>query len=76
MFAVYASEGNIENPLASLAVGERPEPVVPEGWVRVKVSHASLNRHDIWDTVEVPFDVGVYHQWLINRQRKIYSKPR
>ena len=23
MFAVYASEGNIENPLASLAVGER-----------------------------------------------------
>ena len=45
MFAVYASEGNIENPLASLAVGERPEPVVPEGWVRVKVSHASLNRH-------------------------------
>jgi NADPH:quinone reductase-like Zn-dependent oxidoreductase len=61
MFAVYASEGNIENPLTSLAVGERPEPVVPEGWVRVKVSHASLNRHDIWDTVEVPFDVGVYH---------------
>jgi len=38
MFAVYASEGNIENPLTSLAVGERPEPVVPEGWVRVKVS--------------------------------------
>ena len=48
MFAVYASEGNIENPLASLAVGERPEPVVPEGWVRVKVSHASLNRHDLF----------------------------
>ena len=45
MFA--ASAGNIENPLTSLVVGERPEPAVPEGWVRVKVSHASLNRHDI-----------------------------
>ena len=44
MFAVYASAGNIENPLTSLVVGERPEPAVPEGWVRVKVSHASLNR--------------------------------
>ena len=44
MFAVYASAGNIENPLTSLVVGERPEPAVPEGWVRVKVPHASLNR--------------------------------
>src|SRR5882672_11425032 len=48
MFAVYASEGNLENPLASLVVGERPEPDVPEGWVRVKISHASLNRHDLF----------------------------
>jgi hypothetical protein len=31
MFAVYASAGNIENPLTSLVVGERPEPAVPEG---------------------------------------------
>ena len=36
MFAVYASEGNIENPLASLVVGERPDPIASEGWVRVK----------------------------------------
>src|ERR1700686_5367688 len=53
MFAVYASEGNIENPLASLVVGERPEPVVPDGWVRVKISHASLNRHDIFTLMGV-----------------------
>jgi len=53
MFAVYASEGNLENPLASLVVGERPEPIVPEGWVRVKVSHASLNRHDIFTLMGV-----------------------
>jgi len=25
-----------------------PEPDVPAGWVRVKVSHASLNRHDLF----------------------------
>jgi hypothetical protein len=48
MFAVYAKEANFNNPLASVAVGERPEPVVPEGWVRVRVTHASLNRHDIF----------------------------
>ena len=48
MFAVYADHGNSENPLAALRMGERPEPHVPEGWVRVKVTHASLNRHDIF----------------------------
>jgi NADPH:quinone reductase-like Zn-dependent oxidoreductase len=48
MFAVYAVRPNPEDPLASLVVGERPEPEVPEGWVRVKVSHASLNRHDLF----------------------------
>jgi NADPH:quinone reductase-like Zn-dependent oxidoreductase len=53
MFAVYAAKANIENPMASLVVGERPEPAVPEGWVRVKVSHASLNRHDIFTLMGV-----------------------
>ncbi|WP_372166005.1 zinc-binding dehydrogenase [Xanthomonas axonopodis] len=48
MFAVYAKEANVEDPLASVVVGERPEPIVQEGWVRVKVTHASLNRHDIF----------------------------
>lgn len=46
MFAVYAKEANLENPLASLVIGERPDPIVKEGWFRVKVTHASLNRHD------------------------------
>jgi NADPH:quinone reductase-like Zn-dependent oxidoreductase len=48
MFAVYAAGANLEDPLASLAVGERLESEVPEGWVRVKISHASLNRHDLF----------------------------
>ena len=48
MFAVYASRPNLDDPLASLVVGERPEPKAPQGWVRVKVSHASLNRHDLF----------------------------
>jgi NADPH:quinone reductase-like Zn-dependent oxidoreductase len=48
MFAVYAARPNLDEPLASLVVGERPEPTVPQGWVRVKVSHASLNRHDLF----------------------------
>src|ERR1700756_5327921 len=48
MFAVYAERPDPENPLASLAIGERPEPEVPDGWIEVKVSHASLNRHDLF----------------------------
>ena len=48
MFAAYASEPNPDDPLASLTIGERPEPEVPEGWVRVAVKAASLNMHDLW----------------------------
>lgn len=29
-------------------VGERPEPDVPDGWIRVAVRAASINRHDLW----------------------------
>ncbi|GHF61714.1 NADPH:quinone reductase-like Zn-dependent oxidoreductase [Amycolatopsis bartoniae] len=48
MFAVYAEEANHDNPLDALVVGERPEPEVPDGWVKVAVRAASLNMHDIW----------------------------
>jgi NADPH:quinone reductase-like Zn-dependent oxidoreductase len=48
MFAVYATHAAPDDPLAALAIGEQPEPTVPEGWVRVKISHASLNRHDLF----------------------------
>ena len=40
MFAVYASEANPDDPLAALAVGDLPEPEVPEGSLRIKISHA------------------------------------
>src|SRR5712691_11062473 len=48
MFAVYAAKPNLDDPLASLVVGERPEPQMPDGWIRVKISQASLNRHDLF----------------------------
>jgi NADPH:quinone reductase-like Zn-dependent oxidoreductase len=48
MFAVYCEKPDIKNPLSGLVIGERPEPKIPDGWVRVKVTHASLNRHDIF----------------------------
>ena len=48
MFAVYATHAAPDDPLAALKIGEQPEPNVPGGWVRVKVSHASLNRHDLF----------------------------
>src|SRR5258708_14520970 len=48
MFAVYATDAVPNDPLAALKIGGRPEPHVPEGWLRVKISHASLNRHDLF----------------------------
>src|SRR4051794_35293404 len=48
MRAAYATSPNADDPLASLEVGERPEPPETPGWVNVKVEAASLNRHDLW----------------------------
>jgi NADPH:quinone reductase-like Zn-dependent oxidoreductase len=48
MFAVYAAEPNPQDPLASLRIGDRPDPAVPEGHVAVTVAAASLNMHDLW----------------------------
>jgi len=48
MFAVYASSLSPDDPLSALVVGERPEPVAPDGWTTVTVEAASLNHHDLW----------------------------
>jgi NADPH:quinone reductase-like Zn-dependent oxidoreductase len=48
MFAVYAAKPNADAPLDSLTVGEQPTPEVPDGWVAVTVTAASLNMHDLW----------------------------
>ena len=48
MRAVYADSINPDNPLAGLAVGERPEPEAPEGWATVRVMASALNHHDLW----------------------------
>jgi NADPH:quinone reductase-like Zn-dependent oxidoreductase len=48
MFAVYAQSISRDDPLNGLVVGERPDPVAPEGWATVTVKAASLNHHDLW----------------------------
>jgi len=48
MFAVTATSFDADQPLNGLALGEVPDTVVPEGWVRVSVRAASLNHHDLW----------------------------
>ncbi len=53
MFAVYASHAAPDDPLSALKMGDLPEPIAPEGWVRVKVSHASLNRHDLFTLIGI-----------------------
>ena len=48
MFAVYAASMDKKSPLDGLVVGERPDPVVPNGWTTVTVKAASINHHDVW----------------------------
>ena len=48
MFAVYADSFSADDPLSALRVGERPDPVAPDGWTTVTVQAASLNHHDVW----------------------------
>ena len=58
MLAVYATAPNRDNPLASLEVGDRPDPEVPAGWTTVAVRAASLNHHDLFTLrgVGIPAD--------------------
>ncbi len=48
MLAAYVATADPTDPLSALELGDRPDPEVPEGWVRVKVRAASLNHHDLW----------------------------
>ncbi|MFC0626854.1 zinc-binding dehydrogenase [Kribbella deserti] len=48
MLAAYAARFAPEDPISALEVGERPEPVAPEGWVTVDVKATALNHHDLW----------------------------
>jgi NADPH:quinone reductase-like Zn-dependent oxidoreductase len=48
MFAVSAARFDAENPIAALDLGERAEPVAPDGWTTVRVRAAALNHHDVW----------------------------
>jgi NADPH:quinone reductase-like Zn-dependent oxidoreductase len=63
MFAVTAARVDADDPLSGLEVGERPEPVLPDGgvpggWVTVTVRAAALNHHDVWSLrgVGLPVD--------------------
>jgi len=48
MLAVTCTSQSAEDPLSGLTVGDRPEPSVPDGWVRVHLRAAALNHHDLW----------------------------
>ncbi len=53
MLAAYARNVNPDDPFAALSVGEIEPPPVPEGWARVELVAASLNRHDLWSLAGV-----------------------
>jgi NADPH:quinone reductase-like Zn-dependent oxidoreductase len=48
MFAVSAARFDAKDPIAALHLGERAEPVAPDGWTTVRVKAAALNHHDVW----------------------------
>jgi len=48
MLAVSCVSQSADDPLSGLEVGERPDPEVPDGWVRVRLRATALNHHDLW----------------------------
>ena len=48
MLAVTCTSQSADDPLSGLTVGDRPDPEVPAGWVRVHLKAAALNHHDLW----------------------------
>jgi NADPH:quinone reductase-like Zn-dependent oxidoreductase len=58
VLAVTVARTDARDPLSGLEVGERPEPVVADGWSLVAVRAASLNHHDLW-TLR---GIGLLHQ--------------
>jgi NADPH:quinone reductase-like Zn-dependent oxidoreductase len=48
MFAVTAARIDPDDPLSGMDLGERPDPVAPDGWTTVTVRAAALNHHDVW----------------------------
>jgi len=48
MLAAYAIGADESRPLDKLEVGERPIPEPGQGFVRLAVSAAALNHHDLW----------------------------
>ncbi len=48
MRALYGTAPDADHPLDRAEIGQRPDPAVPDGWVRVAVRAASVNRHDLW----------------------------
>ena len=48
MRAIYAAAQSADDPLSGLEIGDRPDPEVADGWVRVHVRAAALNHHDLW----------------------------
>jgi NADPH:quinone reductase-like Zn-dependent oxidoreductase len=48
VLAARAVRADVEQPLRALEVGEAPPAPAPQGWVRVRVRAAALNRHDLW----------------------------
>jgi NADPH:quinone reductase-like Zn-dependent oxidoreductase len=58
VLAATAARINADDPLAGLDLGERPDPVPPDGWVTVTVRAAALNHHDVWTLRGVGISAG------------------
>jgi NADPH:quinone reductase-like Zn-dependent oxidoreductase len=83
MRALYAESINAADPLSGLVFGDLPDPIPPQGWIRVAVKAASLNHHDVWTLKgvgikadQLPMILGVTQLASRSRQvRKSWSIP-
>jgi NADPH:quinone reductase-like Zn-dependent oxidoreductase len=58
MLAATCVSQSADNPLSGLEVGDRPDPVAPDGWITVSTRAAALNHHDLWTLRGVGLDAS------------------
>lgn len=82
MRALYAIGPNPDDPLSMARVGDRPEPAIPDGWVRVAVRAASINHHDLWTlrgvgirAEEFPMILGCDGAGVLDDGREVVINP-
>ncbi len=82
MEAVWASKGNLQDPLSSIRSGKRYAPEPKQGWVKIRMLAISLNQHDIFTLrgigvvpLKFPLTMGCEGVGVLENGQKVLIYP-